>query len=140
MNTRTKLLTDQQKACSFKTFTTHDAHVAVEVTYGICPRLIEAYGTLASVRETSRCASSSNPSGRVPKDLPVLAQLGRSLWKRHRELVAYFDVGAASGAFEAINGCLEHLRGIARGFRNLKHYIVRSLTHSGQAQNRINAF
>ncbi|TCJ77386.1 UNVERIFIED_ORG: hypothetical protein EDC92_1081, partial [Dietzia maris] len=25
------------------------------------------------------------------------------------------------------------------GFRNLKHYILRSLIHSGQLQNRINA-
>ena len=75
----------------------------------------------------------------VPTELPELAQLGRSLWKRRREILAYFDVGASNGPVEAINGRLEHLRGIALGFRNLKHYILRSLIHSGQLQNRINA-
>jgi len=45
----------------------------------------------------------------------------------------------SNGPVEAINGRLEHLRGIALGFRNLNHYILRSLIHSGQLQERINA-
>jgi transposase len=32
---------------------------------------------------------------------------------------------------EAINGCLEHLRGSALGFRNLTRYIARSLLAAG---------
>ncbi|MGP5615338.1 transposase, partial [Corynebacterium variabile] len=48
-------------------------------------------------------------------------------------------LGASNGPVEAINGRLEHLRGIALGFRNLDHYILRSLVHSGQLQDRINA-
>ena len=32
---------------------------------------------------------------------------------------------------EAINGRLEHLRGSALGFRNLPHYIARSLLETG---------
>lgn len=40
MNTRAELLTDKQEARLFKAFTAHDAHVAVEVTYGIYQRLI----------------------------------------------------------------------------------------------------
>lgn len=40
---------------------------------------------------------------------------------------------------EAINGRLEYLQGIALGFRNLDHYVVRSLIHSGQLRDRINA-
>jgi transposase len=43
--------------------------------------------------------------------LPELAQLGRSLWRGHREILAYFDVGASNGPVEAINGRPEHLRG-----------------------------
>lgn len=74
----------------------------------------------------------------VPKELPELAQRGRSLWRRHREILAYFEVGASNGTVEAINGRLEHFRGIALGFRNIKHYILRSLIHSGQLQDRIN--
>ncbi|MGV0885232.1 transposase, partial [Mycolicibacterium sp. XJ883] len=75
----------------------------------------------------------------LPTGLDELAQLGRSLWKRRREILAYFDVGVSNGPVEAINGRLEHLRGIALGFRNLNHYILRSLIHSGQLQDRINA-
>ncbi|MGW3798786.1 ISL3 family transposase, partial [Dermacoccus nishinomiyaensis] len=34
-------------------------------------------------------------------------------------------------ASEAINGRLEHLRGSALGFRNLTHYVARSLLEAG---------
>lgn len=80
---------------------------------------------------------------RIRKGLPAgvqeLGQLGRTMWKRRAEILAYFDTGASNGPVEAINGRLEHLRGIALGFRNLNHYILRSLIHSGQLQGRINA-
>ncbi|WIM73272.1 transposase [Corynebacterium suedekumii] len=75
----------------------------------------------------------------LPKRLEELAQLGRTLWRRREDVLAYFDIGASNGPVEAINGRLEHLRGIALGFRNLDHYILRSLIHSGQLQARINA-
>ncbi len=68
-----------------------------------------------------------------------LAQLGRSLFKRLGDVSAYFDVGVSNGPVEAINGRLEHLRGIALGFRNLNHYILRCLIHSGQLVHKINA-
>ncbi|WP_026919498.1 transposase, partial [Gordonia shandongensis] len=75
----------------------------------------------------------------VPAELAELAQLGRTLWARRAEILAYFDVGVSNGPVEAINGRLEHLRGIAQGFRNLNHYILRSLLHSGQLADRIHA-
>ena len=75
----------------------------------------------------------------VPKGLEELAQLGRTLWRRREDVLAYFDIGASNGPVEAINGRLEHLRGIALGFRNLDHYILRCLIHSGQLHTRINA-
>ena len=37
----------------------------------------------------------------------------------------------SNGPTEAINGRLEHLRGSALGFRNLTHYIARSLLEAG---------
>ncbi len=43
----------------------------------------------------------------------------------------------SNGPVEAINGRLEHRRGIALGFRNLKHYMLRSLIHSGQLAERL---
>lgn len=140
LSTRAALLTDKQKIRLWKTFTAHDAHAAVEVTYSVYQRLITAYE--ASNRREGKIAMykilKSIRAG-VPKGLPELAQLGRSLWKRRAEILAYFDTGASNGPVEAINGRLEHLRGIALGFRNLDHYILRSLIHSGALQNRINA-
>ncbi|MDN5757671.1 MAG: transposase, partial [Tomitella sp.] len=75
----------------------------------------------------------------VPKIMSELASLGRSLWKRRHEILAYFDVGVSNGPAEAINGRLEHLRGIALGFRNLENYILRSLIHSGQIRTAAHA-
>ena len=75
----------------------------------------------------------------VPKGLEELAQLGRTLWRRREDVLAYFDIGASNGPVEAINGRLEHLRGTALGFGNLDHYILRCLIHSGQLHTRINA-
>ena len=129
LNTRAELLTDKQKVRLFKAFTANDAHVAVEVTYGVYQRLIAAYE--ASGKREGKVAMykllKSIRSG-VPKELPELAQLSRSLWKRHREILAYFDVGASNGPVEASGGRLEHLRGIALGFRNLKHFHL-AVTH-----------
>ena len=77
---------------------------------------------------------------RIRGGLPTgVQELGRTMWKRRAEILAYFDTGASNGLVEAINGRLEHLRGIALGFRNLNHYILRSLIHSGGLQGKINA-
>jgi transposase len=137
---RQDLLTGKQKIRLWTAFVADDAHVAVEVSYSIYQQLIDAYEQ--SGRREGKVAMykllKSIRSG-VPKELLELAQFGRSLWKRRREILAYFDVGASNGPVEAINGRLEHLRGIALGFRNLGHYILRSLIHSGQLQARINA-
>tara|TARA_R100000306_G_C4362413_1_gene135926 strand:- start:421 stop:1266 length:846 start_codon:yes stop_codon:yes gene_type:complete len=140
LNTRAELLTDKQKARLFTAFVTHDAHVAVEVTYLVYQGLINAYEQpqRRDGKITMYKLLKSIRTG-VPKHLTELAQLGRSLWKRHREILAHFDVGASNGPVEAINGRLEHLREIALRFRNLTHYILPSLIHSGQLQNRINA-
>ncbi|HCG3163562.1 TPA: transposase, partial [Corynebacterium striatum] len=51
----------------------------------------------------------------------------------------YFDHGVSNGPVEAINGRLEFLRGIALGFRNLDHYILRCLIHAANIRHRINA-
>src|SRR5699024_2098433 len=53
---------------------------------------------------------------------------------------ASFDGGgSADGRVEAINGRLEHLRGIALGFRNGDRDVLRCLLHCGQLATRINA-
>ena len=80
---------------------------------------------------------------RIRKGLPAgvreLGQLGRTMWKRRAEILAYFNTSASNGPVEAINGRLEHLRGIALGFRNLNRYILRSLIHSGGLRGAVDA-
>jgi len=68
----------------------------------------------------------------VPSALVELVALGTTLRRRAAEVLAFFDhPGTSNGPTEAINGRLEHLRGIALGFRNLSHYIARSLLETG---------
>lgn len=63
------------------------------------------------------------------------AQIGKALWNRPAEILAYLDTGASNVLVEAIDRRLEHLRGIAHGLRNPDHYILRSLIHFGGLQN-----
>ena len=61
-----------------------------------------------------------------------LMTLARTLKRRLPDVLAYFDHEFSSnGPTEAVNGRLEHLRGIALGFTNLNNYITRSLLHAG---------
>src|SRR4029077_9347868 len=75
----------------------------------------------------------------VPAALEGLAQLGRTLWPRRNDVLAFFDHQASNGPTEAINGRLEALRRNALGFRNLTHYRWRSLLHSGALHSLVNA-
>jgi transposase len=52
----------------------------------------------------------------VLKGLKKLAILGRTLSRKWAASLAYFDTRASNSPVEAINGRLEHLRGIAPGF------------------------
>lgn len=47
--------------------------------------------------------------------------------------------GASNGPVEASNGRLEHMRGIALGFRNLNRCILQSLIQSGGLAERSQA-
>lgn len=52
--------------------------------------------------------------------------------RRRADVLAFFDhPGTSSGPTEALNGRPEHLRGTARGIRNLTNYITRSLLDAG---------
>jgi transposase len=52
----------------------------------------------------------------VPTGLKEIAQLGRTLWRRRQDILAFFDHHASNGPTEAINGRLEALRRNALGF------------------------
>ena len=110
-----------------------DEHAAVEATWGIYQRIVEAY------RNPDRAAAKQqltavikDLASDVPPSLTEVITLGRTLKRRAQDVLAYFDrPGTSNGPTEAINGRLEHLRGTALGFRNLAHYILRSLLDTG---------
>lgn len=74
----------------------------------------------------------------VPAALSDLRRLGRTLKQRGVDVLAFFDRrGTSNGPTEAINGRLEHLRSSALGFRNLTHYIARSLLETGGSRPQL---
>lgn len=139
--TRRSLLTARQADRLARIFTERDEHVAIEVTYLLYQQIIDAYQhPNAAVGKKKMTTVIDSLRRQVPDGLEELAELGRTLWRRRVPILAFFDRGGASnGPVEAINGRLEHLRGIALGFRNFTNYALRCLIHSGQLAARINA-
>ncbi|AGW85020.1 transposase [Bifidobacterium animalis subsp. lactis ATCC 27673] len=73
---------------------------------------------------------SGHPAGVARPD--VVHGQRRALKRRLQDAPAYFDHAfPGNGPTEAINGRLEHLRGIALGFTNLGNCITRSLLYAG---------
>lgn len=137
--TRTALLTDKRSKRVGEVLCAEE-HVAVQVTWGFYQQIIAAYEAPTSREGKIKMFKLiKRISDGVPKGLQELKTLGKTLWKKRREILAYFDTQATNGPVEAINGRLEHLRGIALGFRNLDNYILRSLIHSGGLRPVINA-
>ena len=139
MMTRIRLVTPA-KAEKLDEVLTDDKHVAVQVTWQVYQQIIAAFdepvardGKRRLFKVLKRIRSG------LPAGLGELATLGRTLWRKRSQILAYFDTGATNGPVEAINGRLEHLRGIALGFRNKEHYILRSLIHSGGLRSAIHA-
>ena len=74
------------------------------------------------------------------RGIPELRSLARTLKRRRNDILTYFTRPYTSnGPTEAINGRLEHLRGIALGLRNLQHYIQRNLLHTGGFKHQIHS-
>lgn len=132
LRTGADLLTDRQNTRLDALFAVED-HAEVEVTWSAYQHIIAAYRD--KDRNAGRRALAKVIDGikaGVPTGLEELAQLGRTLHKRRDDILAFFDhPGTSNGPTEAINGRLEHLRGIALGFRNLAHYRLRSLLEAG---------
>ena len=132
LHTGADLLTDRQTQRLTALFGDDD-HVQVEATWGIYQRMIAAYRhpDRTAGRQAMSNLITSLTSG-VPAALTELVTLGRTLSKRAEDVLAYFDrPGTSNGPTEAVNGRLEHLRGLALGFRNLTNYIARSLLETG---------
>lgn len=139
LRTRWTLLSARRKAKLENVFADEN-HVAVELCWSFYQRMIAAYAHPDRRRGKAMMTDIINTlrTG-VPEALEELAQLGRTLWRRRADVLAYFDHHASNGPTEAINGRLEALRRNALGFRNLTHYRLRSLLHCGNLAQRIDA-
>jgi transposase len=139
LRTRLPLLSARRKARLEAVFADEN-HLAVELCWSFYQRLIAAYAHPNRRRGKAMMTAIINTlrSG-VPDALEELAQLGRTLYRRRADVLAYFDHHASNGPTEAINGRLEALRRNALGFRNLTHYRIRSLLHCGNLAQRIDA-
>jgi transposase len=132
LKTGADLLTDKQRD-RIAPVLAEDRHAAVDVTWGAYQQVIAAYRhpKPKQGRDQLACLIGSLAEG-VPKALPELAALGRTLKRRAADILAYFDHPRTSnGPTEAINGRIENLRGNALGFRNLANYITRALLDTG---------
>ena len=105
----------------------------MEVTWDVYQRMIAAYRESDRSKGRAVMAELIDSLARgVPDGLSEVVTLGRTLNKRAVDVLAYFErPGTSNGPTEAINGRLEHLRGLALGFRNLTNYIARSLLEAG---------
>ncbi len=133
LHTRSCLLTPRQQHQILDLFAS-DCHVALEVTWSVYQNIIDAYRDPNKIRGKALMQAEINTltSTRVPRGLTELITLGRTLKRRAGDILAYFDhPHTSNGPTEAINDCLEHLRGSALGFRNLTNYITRALLETG---------
>jgi len=137
--TRTQLLSTRQHH-RLTSVLELDEHIAVKVAHVIYQKIIAAYAD-PNRRTGKRAMAALIDSIRrgVPTGLEEIAQLGRTLWRRRHDILAFFDHHASNGPTEAINGRLEALRRNALGFRNLTHYRIRSLLHSGALHALVHA-
>ncbi|MEY9260550.1 transposase, partial [Brevibacterium epidermidis] len=138
LHTGCQLLTERQQQRIVALFA-DDKHADVEVTWSVFQDIITAYRNLdrTAGKKSLQSIIESISSG-VPSGLVELRRLGRTLKKRAVDVLAYFDrPGTSNGPTEGLNGRLEHLRGSALGFRNLTHYIARSLLEAGGFRPRL---
>jgi transposase len=99
-----------------------EEHLVIKVAWLIYQKIIAAYAD-PNRRRGKKAMSRLIDSIRrgVPAGLEEIAQLGRTLWRRRADILAFFDHHASNGPTEAINGRLDALRRNALGFRNLTH-------------------
>lgn len=138
--TRIGLLSGSQQQRLDNLFNYDDDYAVLQETWLVYQEIIDCYEDANKTRAKKKMSRLIDRlRGLRNVGLAELAQLGRTLHKRRTDVLAFFDIGASNGPVEAINGRLEHLRGIALGFRNINHYILRCLIHSGGLQSKINA-
>lgn len=132
LHTGESLLNDKQKSRLRELFA-DERHTCVQITWDVYRQLMAAYRD--PDRRTGKTALSmliAKISTGVPQGLEEIARLGRTLHERADDVLASFDhPGTSNGATEVTNGRLEHLRGIALGFRHITNYITRRVLDAG---------
>lgn len=138
LTTGLSLATEKQKT-KLEDLFKEPEYEPVQLVWSVYQKMVDAYRQPKP--EVGRWALEQliNEVGtKVPKGLPELKKLGGTLRRRKTDILAYFDhIGSSNGPTEALNGRLEHLRGIALGFKNLAHYIARSLLETGGFRRRL---
>ena len=135
--TGTDILTDTSQARLDALFACPD-HADVHATWRIYQDLLAAYRDRDPRRgkNTLRQLITTLTRPGLPHTCIELARMGRTFTRRAGDILAYFDhPHTSNGPTEAINGRLEHLRGIAQGFVNHRNYRLRCLLHSGGFQH-----
>ena len=120
------------------------ANRPLEVMWGAYQKIIKCYAEPDRRRVRGMMHEPVDDVNAGPTNAPrEPGTLDRTLGRRLPDVPAYFDhAHSSNGPTEAVNGRLEHLRGIALGFTNLNNHITRSLLHAGgfrqTVQNQIN--
>ena len=116
-----------------------DRHAAVQAAWGVYQRFIQAYRTEdPGLGKHLMQQLIDSLEQAIPDGLEEIQTLARTLTSRSQDILAYFATPVPPTApRQAINGRLEHLRGIALGFRNLTHYTIRSLIHTGRLKDHL---
>lgn len=136
-------LTDRQRSLLDRLFGNED-NEQLKVVWGSCQKIITCYAEPDRRKARGMMHELVDSVNARPANAPgELRTLARTLKRRLRDVLAFFDHDhSGNGPTEAVNGRLEHLRGIALGFTDLGNYITRSLLHAGgfrqTIQNQIN--
>lgn len=137
--TRIAYLSDTSKKQLARLFA-DERHLEVDCSWSMYQRVVAAYNEpdrrrgKAMMQELIKIVTAPD----LPRELIEVKRLGKTLKNCAQSILAYFDrPGTSNGPTEAINGRLEHLRGIALGFRNLPNYIARCLLEAGGFRNQL---
>ena len=130
------LLTDKQRGRLEELFDFDDDYAPLQETWTYYQQVISCYN---NPNKQAAKKAMSTLIGMKDAGVADIAQLGRTMNRRRKGILAYFDHGVSNGPVKAINGRLEFLHGIALGFRNLDHYILRCLIHAANIGHKINA-
>ena len=134
LHTRFCLLTPHQQHQLLNLFSSEE-HVALEATWSAYQNIIDAYRTpdTSAGKALMEAEINTLTSRRVPRGLTELITLGKTLKRRARDILAYYNHPHTTGdPTEVINGRPEHLRGSTPELAKLTHYITRALLETGE--------